>query len=1096
MITDVKRGRTSRVELVERVKATDSVSNYLVATSYDDEQKIYTLADLSVGVLFEITPLPASVLGDDELHTYSDAIATALSRLPPHAVIQSTVLPASNVDEDVRAYLDAGGDDHPVLASHERMVAQQFKASVTRPLFSFQFGEGGFKTKRYRVLLSVVIRPDEMVGGAKASLFDFLSTFLRRGGAGDTSERRTPAEERYLAMRERLYKNMQEAARRLEGTLRTNHLSVRRLAPTELISFTRMMLWPEQQAGKKTVHDPFQQLAVQMPLGDVAVECSSGSVMSDGWVYKTLSMSSVPRATSPGTTTLPQHALGLFTLLDYIGDGFITVSGHCKPIDDVRNFIKDRKKNLTGGFAMPSKVEQGIKDCDLASFYIETDRRKMFDAQLVIAVRARTEREAQERAEKVRDKAADVGIECRIEQHYAPSLFFQSLPFGFAPTIQEARRLWILPDRALADFMPFFMLSRGTKRPQMMLHNRLGEPFYLNPFDSPTAAHIVICGESGSGKSFFTNYLIFSALRKPDAQVFAIDKGRSYAVATAMLGEKGSYNNMGLSSKTCINAFAGTLESSAAFLRQFIAHLASQVASDRLNSDQMGIVDECITTAFSSKQESIPWKRYEEIHERYPRGAWIDRLRKRLQVHPLDTMQRQSVEQLKARDTGRTPEFELYTQALLLKRTIVDRTSKQIIKIEQYDEVKSVDSNTRKWLETRGFILEDYSMPDGGRQASVLYLSSTQERSLDIDGFEFQALRDVLILEVARREDLRELTDANVRVICPIDYLVRRRRQIDLDIRAEHPGASDEVVSDIVTQRMGDLDPLEYFAELEGRARIQFEVFFSDFVRELEAHKNQALARPIITRLSAYYGNGPLAGFFDGETQFTLADKKLCTFELQELSSAGEHLVAAVVGTLLQMLVLYCQSEHLKGGGPRAYTKYIILDEFWTLLAVPMVADLVINGLRTLRKHNTAIVSISQLVRDFATTERGQVILSSSQHRIFLRQPPDVVAQMDKMLNWSEEQKALMYTVVSAKGLFSEALIDIPNQGISEVARFVPTPYAYWIFTTAPEDVKQRDMMRNEFRAKGYQADDALDMALRECAERWPNGFAAGERKR
>ncbi len=206
--------------------------------------------------------------------------------------------------------------------------------------------------------------------------------------------------------------------------------------------------------------------------------------------------------------------------------------------------------------------------------------------------------------------------------------------------------------------------------------------------------------------------------------------------------------------------------------------------------------------------------------------------------------------------------------------------------------------------------------------------------------------------------------------------------------------------------------------------------------------------------------------------------------------------MAAVVGTLLQMLILHCQAELHEDGGPRSWRKYIVLDEFWALLAVAMVADLVVTGLRTLRKHNTAIICISQLVRDFTTSEQGRVVLAASQHRILLRQPPDVVAELDRHLDWSAEQKGLMYSVVSVKGLFSEAVIDIPNQGICDVARFVPTPYAYWIFTTAPEDVRERERSRMAFRAEGHATDQALDLALRACAERWPHGVAARERRR
>ena len=1087
-------GHSNRVDLVDRVRAPFSVSNFLMPASYDDVAKAYTLCDLSVGTFLELTPLPASVLSDGELEGYSDAIALALSRLPEHAIVQTMVVPWRNVDGDIDAYLAQGGDEHPVIATHERMVAEQYRSSVSKPLFAFQFGEGGFKTKRYRVLISIVIRPDDMVGGGKASLFDFITSLVRRRSGA--AVRRTPAEERYLTMRERLYKRLQEASRRLEGTLRTNHIAVRRLEPTDLVACTQMLLYPESTLGRKPSYDPTQQLCAQIALGDLAVEPATGAVLTDGMVYKTLTMSAIPRSTTPGATTLPQASLGWFSLLDFIGDGFLTVSAHCKPVKDVRQFIDKRKTFVRGGFAMPAKVPQLLKDLELTSYWIETERRKMFDTQLTICVRGATELEAQERAEKVRDKAADVGIDCRVEQHYAPSAFFQSLPFGFAPTVPEARRLWMMPDRGVADLMPLFMQSRGTRRPQLLLHNRAGEPFALNPFDSPTAAHCVICGESGSGKSFFTNYLIFSALRRPETQVFAIDKGRSYATATAMLGEKGSYNNMGLASKTCINAFAGTLNDASAFLRQFIAHLASQVASDRLTSDQMGVVDECITRSFARKQKTFAWRTFEEIHKRWPRGAWVDRMRKRMAVRPLDAMQRSTVEQLKAKDSGRAPEFELYTRAVLDGRTLIDRDSGRTLREERYIDSKSIDQDSKSWLESRGFLVEDFRLADGETVASVLYLNPTQERSLEMDGFAWRALPGELVLEVARREDLHELAEAGVQVVYPSAFIAERRAALAAEVRLEHPGAGADVIADIVAQRLADISPVEYFDAIDGVVRMQFEVFFADLIRELKEHPAEAMCAPIVSRLAAYHGTGPLAGFFDGETQFRLAGPKLITFELQELSSAGEHLVAAVVGTLLQMLVLYCQGEHLPGGGPRSYPKYIVLDEFWALLAVPMVADLVINGLRTLRKHNTAIVCISQLVRDFAGTERGKVVLSASQHRILLRQPPDVIAEFDQQLNWSDEQKNLMYTVVSAKGMFSEAMVEIANQGICEVARFVPTPYAYWIFTTAPEDVKQRDLMRNQFRAEGQSAEDALDLALRECAQRWPNGFAAGTQRK
>ena len=267
--------------------------------------------------------------------------------------------------------------------------------------------------------------------------------------------------------------------------------------------------------------------------------------------------------------------------------------------------------------------------------------------------------------------------------------------------------------------------------------------------------------------------------------------------------------------------------------------------------------------------------------------------------------------------------------------------------VEAIRDARSVNAETARWLETRGFLLEDHPGPDGEPRACVLYRSATQERTLELEGFRTAVIPGAQVLEVAHREDLLLLTESGVAIEVPAAFLEARRAALLAQARAAHPDAEAAVLEAIASARLAEDDPRLCFDAIEGMALIQHEVFFSDFIRELEAWRDPSQSRPIAARLSAYHGSGALAGFFDGETQFRLDEKRLATFELQELSSAGEHLVAAVVGTLLQMLLLHCQGEHLAGGGPRAYRKYIVLDEFWALLGVPMVADLVVTGLRT-----------------------------------------------------------------------------------------------------------------------------------------------------
>ena len=64
--------------------------------------------------------------------------------------------------------------------------------------------------------------------------------------------------------------------------------------------------------------------------------------------------------------------------------------------------------------------------------------------------------------------------------------------------------------------------------------SRNGQLMSLSLHDSNTNKNLVIAAESGSGKSFLTNELIFSYLSE-GAQVWVIDAGKSYQKMSEML---------------------------------------------------------------------------------------------------------------------------------------------------------------------------------------------------------------------------------------------------------------------------------------------------------------------------------------------------------------------------------------------------------------------------------------------------------------------------------------------------------------------------------------------------------------------------------
>ena len=1107
-------GTHSRIDLVDKLKAKQSVSNFITTASYDDATGVYTLADLSVAVLFDVEPIASSVLGDQDLENVSDSIAAALSRVEYPAYVQSIIVPSTNVDKEVNDFLSKSGNDHPLLDLHAKAIAANFRRSVKEPLYTLGHGEAGFRSKRYRVLHAIIVRPNTMVGGALASLTDFVASviskiFRRRSkrnqdaqdANGETTSEEdidlsggSPGERRYMGLKDVLISKLHKAAHRFESTFRGNQMVVRRIKPSELLSYYGNILAPKSGVSRKYRWNPAIPISEQIAQSDVAIEPASGSIYTDKVVYKVISLCGIPETTAPGVATLPQDKLLWSTLLDYLGDGFMTVNASVKPRLDLQKEAEKRIARVRGGFVIPTKSAAVERDALRAIQMSEQETRLFYYVQMTICIWGEKEHDVQERAEKLRDKAAEVGLECRIEQHYAPSLFFQSLPFGFLPTLDEPRRLWLLPDRGVSDLMPLYMYSRGTQTAHALFHNRLGEPFRFSFWDSPNAAHAVIAGDTGSGKSFMASYLLYCYLRVDNSQAFLIDKGKSYATITSMLGaKKGDYNQLGLTGGTCINPFAGTISTSSSFARELLSHLAGQ-EGDRLNQQQRGVLDACITAAYKAKQKHDKWTTWEGIWKTYPKGAWIHKARKRMTILPLDEGQWQRVNGLKSRDVGREPKFEIYFRSLLTGRQHRDRKSGQPTKMERIDRPASIDEKTSQWLSRRGFLVESFFNEAGEEATVLLYEKESAERTLEADGFSFTPLREYLVLEVERQEDLEQLEECEIRVRYPDQFLASRRQRIIDNLRAKNPNAPDDVIEEVVTQGMAEIRPGHYYDTLTGDCVIQNEVFFRDIDHQLEEHSDQACALTIRPRLAVYHSDGSLASFFDGETKFTLEGRKIVTFELGELASAGPELLSAVVGTLLQMLLLYCQSEHLPGNGPRSFDKYIVMDEFWQLLEVPMVFELVKNGLKTLRKHRTSMWLISQRIRDFADSVNGKVILGSVQHRIVLKQKEQDIRTFGEALGWTQEKINLMYTVHSSqpRGLYSEALIDC-DHGVTEVVKLAATPVSYWMFTTEPKDLQHRDKVKAELRkdeSNPMTSEEALAAALDICARQCPNGTA------
>ncbi|MBG6289434.1 type IV secretion system protein TraC [Pseudomonas nitroreducens] len=132
-------------------------------------------------------------------------------------------------------------------------------------------------------------------------------------------------------------------------------------------------------------------------------------------------------------------------------------------------------------------------------------------------------------------------------------IFINALPMcADTGAIQDIFRYRTMSLAQALPILPIYGDWRGTGTPVAPFISRNGQPISFHLYDSDTNYNGTIAAQSGSGKSFLTNYLITSYLSM-GAKVWCIDVGRSYEkLAEAYKGDFACFDK---GSQICLNPF-------------------------------------------------------------------------------------------------------------------------------------------------------------------------------------------------------------------------------------------------------------------------------------------------------------------------------------------------------------------------------------------------------------------------------------------------------------------------------------------------------------------------------------------------------------
>ena len=133
-----------------------------------------------------------------------------------------------------------------------------------------------------------------------------------------------------------------------------------------------------------------------------------------------------------------------------------------------------------------------------------------------------------------------------------------------------------------------------------------------------------------------------------------------------------------------------------------------------------------------------------------------------------------------------------------------------------------------------------------------------------------------------------------------------------------------------------------------------------------------------------------------------LADARLLTLEMAKLMEHGPRFV---VPTLLYLF--HRLTQRFTSGLPTL----LVLDEGWTFLDHPKFAQRIRLWLKELRKYNVSVLFATQSLADFAATALAQVLVESTETKVFLPNPQaanEAVAPLYRSLGLNPRQLALI----------------------------------------------------------------------------------------
>jgi len=556
--------------LLDRVR----LSEFLPYLVYDEDMGLYMMEDGTVGFIIEMLP---RVYASE---TTASTLESMLSTLPSYSSVQVLAYGSPYLDPVINRWRNLDVGNSSLLTVWKERYAEFMKARTVSQVTPVMKA----RIRDIRVFVSI-----------KMSKGQTKKSFLKKGPMHSLSNVFSDQ-----------YEQAQEAKSRVQGSLQTGNFDFWDVTPDMLVRLLYEILNPNHDLSVMPTYDTAMPIKRQVLAYDTMVNIGDNCVEMDGVRYGSLSVKEYPQQ------------FHLAYMGELLGDYFFNEAQFSSTFMVCYNAVKlpseyhsDLKKRAS--VILLQKFPESIfpklvmKQADLRDGMEKIERSEpLLFSSLNVMITGRSEKDLAVNSERAMSFWRSKKFTLMPDKFIVLPVFLSCLPLCFDQDVEKnlgRSRLWF-SDTA-ASFFPIEGDWKGSKTPAIPLVSRRGQIIAFDIFDSPTNFGSYIIATSGSGKSFFVNYMTTNYLAL-GARIFILDIGRSYKKLCDIFG--GQWLEFDPQNPVSMNPFS-TLENTDD-LQEFMDYLINLVffmgspVSQRLSEEIEKLVktylEQAITACYSS----------------------------------------------------------------------------------------------------------------------------------------------------------------------------------------------------------------------------------------------------------------------------------------------------------------------------------------------------------------------------------------------------------------------------------------------------------------------------------------------------------------